>query len=117
MTFGAFALLEGPFAILLGLLSWLANPLWLLAALLVLLSRFTGGAAVSLMAFAVANHAWVFCARTIPADEGGVTKLHLTSFHFGFYLWLLSFLLLAAGAIVARSKSAQSPPGAVDFLP
>ncbi|HEV7508478.1 MAG TPA: hypothetical protein VGS07_26595 [Thermoanaerobaculia bacterium] len=108
VMFGAQALIEGPLAVFIGQLSWFANPLWLLAALLVLLSRFKGAATVSLLAFAVANHAWALFGREIPGDEGNVTKLYLTSFHIGFYLWLLSFLILAAGAAVARFKTAQN---------
>jgi hypothetical protein len=109
VMFGAQALLEGPLAVLIGQLSWLANPLWLLATLLVLLSRFKGATAVSLAAFAVANHAWALFGREIPGDEGGVTKLYLTSIHLGFYLWLLSFLILATGAAIARTGTARLP--------
>ena len=110
VMFGAQALLEGPLAVLIGQLSWLANPLWLLAVLLVLLSRFKGAAILSVLAFAVGNHAWALFGREIPGDEGGVTKLYLTSLHPGFYLWLLSFLILAVGALIARSRTAQEQP-------
>ncbi|MFY9823450.1 MAG: hypothetical protein WAM82_18865 [Thermoanaerobaculia bacterium] len=102
---GAQALFQGPLAFLVGQFAWLANPLELLAVVLVLRRRFWGATAVSFLGFAVANHAWALLGREIPGDEGGVTKLYLSSFHLGFFLWLLSFLLLAAGASAAQGDA------------
>ncbi len=52
VIFGAQAWVQGPLAVFIGQFSWLANLLWLLAALLVMLSRFKGAAIVSVVAFA-----------------------------------------------------------------
>jgi hypothetical protein len=105
VMFGAQALLQGPLAFFAGQFAWLANPLGLLAVFLVLRRRFWGATAVSFLGFAAANHAWALLGHEIPGDEGGVTKLYLSSFHLGFFLWLLSFLLLAAGASAAQGDA------------
>lgn len=104
VIFGAQAWVQGPLAVFIGQFAWLANLIWLLAVLLVMLSRFKGAAIVSVIGFAVANHVWALFGQDIPGDEGGVTRLYLSSFHVGFYLWLLSFLILAVRAFLARNQ-------------
>ena len=43
----------------------------------------------------VAQHTWKVIGTQIWGDEGGVTKYLVLSLSLGFYLWTLSFLLLA----------------------
>jgi hypothetical protein len=65
-------------------------------------------------ALLVASHAWALFGQEIPGDEGGVTHYRLQSFHAGFYLWLASFLILAASLAVLlwRRRSGAGPYGA-----
>lgn len=114
---GAAALLQGPLLLMIGQLSWLANGLWALALLLVLLSRPRGALIASAGAFLVANHAWALFGQQIPGDEGDVTHYQLKAFHAGFYLWLASFLILAASTALivllrpSRDWNAEAAPG------
>jgi hypothetical protein len=105
--FGVLALFYGPLVVLIGQFAWFANPVWLIALLLVLAGRLRAGIVASLLAFVVATHAWALFGREIPGDEGGVTKYYLKSMQIGFYLWLLTFILLAAGAALAQRRATQ----------
>jgi hypothetical protein len=96
--FGAEALFYGLLAMLIGQFAGLANPLWLTALLLMSRGRPRSAAMLSLAAFLVGNHVWALFGQEIPGDEGNVTKLYLQSLDIGFYLWLLSFLILAVGS-------------------
>jgi hypothetical protein len=101
-----FAMLEGQFA-------WLANPLWFMAMILLALGRSRAALIVSVLAIAVAQHTWMVVGTEIPGDEGGVKKYLVTSLGLGFWLWVSSFVLIAAVAAVRPQVAPQpSPQGA-----
>jgi hypothetical protein len=56
------------------------------------------GLIVSLLALLIAQQTWVLVGTVIDGDEGGVTKYLVTSLGLGFYVWVLSFVLIAAMA-------------------
>jgi cytochrome c-type biogenesis protein CcmH/NrfF len=115
--FGGVAFLYGPLVVLTGQFSWFANLLWLTAILLVLFGRFTGGLVLSVLALAVAAHAWALFGIEIPGDEASATTYSLKSLEIGFYLWLLSFVLLAIGSFMLRRKAMQKQESAVEPAP
>jgi hypothetical protein len=99
---GFFALFEGQFA-------WLANPLGLIALILLFRRRYDASQLLSLAAFLVAQQTWFLVGTVIWGDEAGVKKELVTSLGPGFYLWLLGFLLLAVASRVGQRWLALQP--------
>ena len=100
-----FAMLEGQFA-------WLANPLWFVAMVLVAVGLNRAALITSVLAILMAQHTWMVVGTEINGDEGGIKKYLVTSLGPGFWLWVFSFVLIAAVAAVAvRPQAApQSAP-------
>jgi uncharacterized membrane protein len=91
---GFFALFDRQFA-------WLANPLGLIAPVLLLRRRYDAALLVSLAALLVAQQTWLLVGTVIWGDEAGVKKDLVTSLGLGFYFWLLAFLLLVFASLVS----------------
>ena len=96
-----FAMLEGQFA-------WLANPLWFTAMVLVLVRYNRAALIVSALAILVAQQTWMVVGTEIPGDEGGVKKYLVTSLGLGFWLWVFSFVVIAAVAAVRPQRQPQA---------
>lgn len=93
---GLGAFFDGIFAMFDRQFAWMANPLAGLALLFFLARLYSVSLVVSLAALLVAQQTWRVVGTTISGDEGGVTQYLVTGLGPGFYLWSLSFLLLAA---------------------
>jgi len=96
-----FAMLEGQFA-------WLANPLWFVAMVLVAIGLNRAALIVSVLAILVAQQTWMVVGTEINGDEGGVKKYLVTSLGVGFWLWLFSFVLIAAGSAFRPRSAPQT---------
>ena len=98
--------LLGVAALLMGWLSlhpaWLANPLWLTASILLLLSRHLAAAIVATLAVLLALTALSFISAEIKTGGQSVQALS-----YGFYVWLASLAGLAGAAWYEKSR--QSP--------
>jgi len=101
---GFAGLFSGFFALFGGQFAWLANPLGLLALILLLRRHDNASLLASLAALLMAQHTWVFVGTVISGDEGGVKKYLVSSLGLGFYLWLVSFLLLAVASLVRERR-------------
>ena len=97
-----FAMLEGQFA-------WLANPLWLVAILLLAVQRNRVALLASVLAILVAQHTWAVVGTEINGDEGGVRKYLVTSLGLGFWLWVFSFAVIAALALKPQPAPQPAP--------
>jgi len=107
---GIVAFIQAFFAILTGQFAWLANPLWFAALVLIRLGRNFDALIASVMAIALAQQTWVVVGTEIYGDEGGVRKYLVTSLGLGFYLWVLSFVIVAGASIaggLSRKKGAN----------
>jgi hypothetical protein len=79
--------------------AWMANPLAILAACLVAARKVWPARVAAVLAILVAQHTWKLVGTEIIGDEGGVKKYLVTSLGPGFYLWVLSFVLIAIATI------------------
>lgn len=92
---GLRALAIGWSGIFAGIVSWYANPIWLVSV--VLGSYFNKpimGAAGGALALAVGLTTRSVVGRELPADEGNVNKMTVVRVRPGFYVWLGSFVAL-----------------------
>ena len=101
---GTYVLARGWLGVFTGDLAWFANPLYLLALVLVLFKCYRSGACAALVGAAVgllsaSADAWWFAEnRGTPIDGLGL----------GFQVWEASFLLLFLGALVLWLASGYS---------
>ena len=98
--YGIEALLLGWQGAFLNQFGWFANPLLLLAYLLILFRQFVIGSVMALAAVAVAASSVTILHQQIPGDEGDVTHLEVTGFGIGFRLWIASLLAAAVFPLV-----------------
>ena len=82
-----------------GQFPWLANPLGIMALRLVGFRHYRVALIISVLAVLVAQQTWILVGTEIVGDEGGVTKYLVTSLGLGFYLWVLSFIIIVAMAL------------------
>ena len=106
---GLMAFINGFFALFELQCAWLANPLAFVALVLLLCRIHLVSLVFSLAALLIAQHTWAVVGTTISGDEGGVTKFLVTSLGPGFYVWCLSFLLLAVAALIGRFQRPREP--------
>lgn len=89
-----------------GIVAWLANPLYVLALLLMILRKDRGAFWLGLAAFLIGLDSlrldtWRVDEKPVPIDHLGTS----------FYLWEASFLILAIGAFVAWRRSSNDRGG------
>jgi hypothetical protein len=106
---GLAALFSGFFALFEGQFAWLANPLGLVALILLFRRRYDSSLLLSLAALLVAQQTWFLVGTVIWGDEAGVKKDLVTSLGLGFYLWLVAFLLLVVASLVGQRSFARQP--------
>ena len=104
----------GWMGLLLGQAAWLANPVLLLGVILLVCRRWIAACITVLVALGLgATTVWLFSCE-IPADEGGVSHFQLAQLGFGFYAWLASMVVVAAGAVALligeRKRNSASAP-------
>jgi hypothetical protein len=86
-------------AIFVGNFGWVANPLLFVSLPLILMRRWRMAAVCATLGLLFALHSLMLLGQRIIADEGGVTHMMLSRLYSGFYLWLTSILIPAAGSI------------------
>jgi len=101
---GLLVLILGWIGIFQGVVAWFANPAWLVAVILLFGSKFKASAvwAVATICLALTS----FFLNAIAANEGG-GEIHIQTMGCGFYVWLLSFLVLLIGT---QYGCATQPP-------
>jgi hypothetical protein len=98
-VFGVFALLMGST----GAIGWIANPLIIFSAYLLLKNRKpilalkTSLLALTLAALSLYATNWL----VLYGDEGGVCRSSAVAAHLGYWLWLSSIFLVTLGAAIA----------------
>jgi hypothetical protein len=92
------AALLGWQAMFVGNFGWLANPLLLLSLLFVLMHRWGLAAVSAALGLLLALQSLMLLGERIIADEGGVTHMVLSRVHAGFYLWLMSIVIVAVAS-------------------
>ncbi len=106
---GLAAFFDGFFSLFDRQYAWLANPMALVALILLLVRAEIPALFFSLAALLIAQQTWVLVGTPIWGDEGGVTKYLVTSLGAGFYLWNFSFILLAVASLAGRFRPAAAP--------
>src|SRR5262249_17954624 len=76
-----------------GQFGWFANPLLLLAYVLVLLREFMAASVFAVLALLFAAHSLVIFHQQFPGYEGEVSRLDAKGFGIGFYFWVASLLV------------------------
>jgi hypothetical protein len=99
--YGFEAMLLGWQGAFIGQLGWYANPVLLIACVLILFRRFVAAALFGSIAVAIAGNSWQLFHQEIPADEGNVNHLQVTAFGIGFYLWFASLIAAVVAPILA----------------
>lgn len=110
---GAEALGMGWLGPLLGLFGWLANPLALLALLLVALGLYRSAAVCALLACGVSLDTFRLYGQAIPADEASARTLELQALGWGVWAWFASLavpLLGSVGLALARAFGPLKTP-------
>lgn len=97
---GIQVLAVGWLGILLGQFAWYANLFWLLSLLLAFFRRWILTLAASMVATLIALDALSFFGATVPLDEASVNTMVFKSYHVGFYLWMVSIVVVGIGAAV-----------------
>jgi hypothetical protein len=101
---GASVLAWGALGALLGQFGWYANIMGLAALVLALLDRRGAARLLALVGFALGLYSLLLVAQPLPLDEGGMNTVTVSRLGSGFYVWELSFLLLAASQFVPRRE-------------
>src|SRR5437762_1072573 len=96
---GSLAFINAFFAMFDRQYAWMANPLGILAAFLVAVRMHWPARIAAVLAVLVTQQTWKLVGTEIIGDEGGVTRYLVTSLGLGFYLWVLSFVLIAVATI------------------
>jgi|SRR5271165_4269013 len=93
--------LLGPLAILVGQFSWLANPMFVLGLVALLLKWRRASLVLAMLGLFFTLHAFALRTNPMPANEGGVGELVWRAFGTGYYCWVASMAALACGALVS----------------
>lgn len=87
-----------------GLVSWYANPLWLLALCLAFFRKPWPGAIAGIVGLLIALTVFTVVGKEFPADEGGVTKTRIVAVLPGAYVWFVSIGLSILAAVLSGKK-------------
>jgi hypothetical protein len=79
--------------------AWYANLLMPIAWLLVFVRRWIGAAVTTVLALVLAANTFLLYTGEIPGDEGGIVMLTFEYPHVGFAFWMLSMIVVLAGAV------------------
>jgi hypothetical protein len=101
---GLYILVSGWTAFFVGQFAWFANCLLLLACVLFLYRRWLTTIIILLLALLIAMQTFMVLGQDLPADEGGVNRMHVTAIGTGFYFWLASFIVPIGGALWLRHR-------------
>ena len=99
----------GWLGIFVGQVAWFANPLWLLAGVLLFAGRPKWSMACSCLALLLSLDTWSLYDQVLAGDEGGVSKLYLRRIREGTYVWLASFITVLLGGIWQCFQTAPMP--------
>lgn len=96
--------LLGWLAILIGQFGWFANLFWATSLVLELLRLHLAACITAALGFLIALQTLTIFGVSIPMDEGGVNHSRVQQLDAGFYIWLLSMLVIVVGALVVRAR-------------
>lgn len=96
--------LLGWLAVTLGQYGWFANLFWIVGMLLALFRRYLGAAITVACGMLLALQTLTILGREVPLDTSGSNNAIVQQLNSGFYLWLLSMLVLVAGALLLRAR-------------
>jgi hypothetical protein len=99
---GLRALAVGWSGLFAGIMSWYANPFWLLSLVLFFFRKPTWGMAAAVIAIALASSTFGIVGRELPGDEGNVTRMTVIRLLPGCYLWMASLVMLPVAALFQR---------------
>jgi hypothetical protein len=105
---GGQALLLGWLGLFNGCFAWLANPLLLVALILLVLRYNIPAAACAGLALLISFNTWVVFSLKLSGDEGGVSTLKLLKIREGTYVWMLSMAIVLAGAFLVPARPAPA---------
>lgn len=91
-----------------GQVAWYANPVALLAAVLLILRRRKLSVICAILALLISLDTFSLYDKKISADEGDVNHLYLKRVREGAYVWQASIGVLLVGALVIRSRQVQT---------
>jgi hypothetical protein len=100
--FGALAI--GWMAPLFGQFGWFAHVPLLVGIILLLWRRWMGTVVCALVASLLALHSISLYWQQVPANEASTHYMTLDHLGAGFYLWLLSIILVGVSALVLRKR-------------
>jgi hypothetical protein len=106
---GLRALVVGWSGLFAGVLSWYANPVWLLGVLFVLLRKPLPAAISGVVAIIIAYTTFSLIGRELPADESNVNKMAVIKLLPGCYVWMASLVLLPIAAFTNKPLKSVAP--------
>lgn len=101
---GFAALVGGWAAILIGQFAWYANIFWVVSLIFLLFRGWMAAMSSAFLAILIGLHTFKLDSQRPPANEGATFYLRLNDIKVGFYLWLLSFLVVAFCAMILRMR-------------
>jgi hypothetical protein len=104
---GWYCALMGPFGILfacLGCIAWCGNPLWLASAVCLGTRKYLAAEKLAKISFLLGLCAFLLFWSDIPMDEAGANQARVSSFGWGYEVWLASLAIPGIAARWLRSK-------------
>ncbi len=95
----------GVFGIFLGIVAWFANLFFYTTLILIAFRKYFVGAIIATAGFVLGLQSFFF--TSYPADESGGNTIYVDHLSWGFYIWLISFLLLALYCYLQPKKEVQ----------
>ena len=102
MMWGGEALEIGWIGILQGVMTWYANPLWIVGALFTILRVRTVAAIAGILACAVACTIFSLIGRDLVADESGSNYMRVVRLLPGAWAWMASLVVLPLANVFRR---------------
>ena len=102
IMFGLRALVVGWSGVFAAVVSWYANPFYVLGAVLAYFRYPVAAILMGLISFAIAVTVFTVIGRVMPGDEGNVTKTAIIKLLPGCYVWITSLGLLPIAAITQK---------------
>lgn len=96
--------LLGWLAIYVGQFGWFANVFWAVSMLMEFIRWHRTACITAALGLLLALQTLTIFGTNIPMDEAGVNYSHVQHLDSGFYVWLLSMLIMVVGALAVRAR-------------
>ena len=100
-------LLRGFMGVFMGTIGWFANPLWVIALLLVFFKRVKAALAVSLLSVAIALSSITVIGKDLAVWESDPYHQRVSALLLGFYVWIVSLALVPVACWLKMKGSRQ----------